>query len=294
MLLKAPGSKLAALTSSLIATLIAGPIDANAAEVAVVGPIERIDCKASSVRILGITFVASDRKGASVLCSLANSTSGRFVAAQGQVGAANVVQLTSFSLVPKTSYVSGATSVYLRGEVSEVLLSAGTIAINGALIDASYALPVPGAVVEVVGTQPVLGGIVVPISLTVLSPPAGAEASSSLGSGVTANSSLGSGATANSSLGSGVEANSSLGSGVVANSSMGSGVVANSSMGSGVAANSSMGSGVVANSSLGSGVAANSSMGSGVVANSSMGSGVTANSSMGSGVRSRSVIGSGN
>jgi hypothetical protein len=289
MLLKAPFQKFGPVAAAISLGVLSQPTFSS--EIALVGPIERVDCKASTLQILGVRLFASDAKSARLICSLQVSSGTRLVSAQGLTDGANVVQLKSLQLLAKSAYVAGATNVYVRGYVSEVSLTLGVASISGAIFDSSYALPTAGSLVEVAGTQPVLGGTIVPLLVNILSQPV--QTDSSIGSGANANSSIGSGVSFNSSIGSGVDANSSIGSGVSLNSSIGSGVVANSSIGSGVSLNSSIGSGVVANSSIGSGVALNSSIGSGVVANSSIGSGVSLNSSIGSGVSRNSSIGSG-
>jgi hypothetical protein len=288
MLLKASASKTAALPATAIA-LLAGAFSqsSSASDLAVVGPVESVDCKASSVQVLGVRFVARDAKTAAVLCSLGVSASPRYVSLQGTKDAANSVQLDSLQLVAKVSYVAGATPVYIRGLVSDKSVELGLVSISGAIVDASFSVPAPGSHVEVVGTQPVKGGIIFPTILNV------ATTNSSLGSGIASNSSLGSGVSSNSSLGSGLTTNSSLGSGIFSNSSMGSGIATNSSLGSGVATNSSLGSGIATNSSLGSGIATNSSLGSGLTTNSSLGSGIATNSSLGSGLTTNSSLGSG-
>lgn len=297
MLLKASALKTAvfpAAGAALLVGLFSQPTFAS--DFAVVGPVESVDCKASSVRVLGISFIARDAKTSTVLCSLGVSASPRYVSLQGSKDAAGNVHLDKLQLVAKVSYVAGATPVYVRGQVSERSVDRGLVSIGGAIVDASFALPEIGSGVEVVGTQPLRGGVILPATFNVStnsSLGSGVVSNSSLGSGVTTNSSLGSGLTINSSLGSGITTNSSLGSGIAINSSLGSGIATNSSLGSGVATNSSLGSGIATNSSLGSGIATNSSLGSGIATNSSLGSGIATNSSLGSGAERNSSLGSG-
>jgi hypothetical protein len=313
MLLKASFSKRSSLTRATVAVALglisrSGP----ASEIALIGPIESVDCKASAIEILGVRLVGTDANTSKLICGLQSSTQAGLASIKGEVDVAGVVQLKSVQLLPRAMYVEGATTVYVRGEVSEVSSALGIASISGASFDAAFDIPLVGSVLEVAGTQPIRGGSIVPAALHVIRPPQATGANSSLpsfstnssigsgssvnnpvGSGVVANSSIGSGIALNSSIGSGVARNSSIGSGVARNSSIGSGIALNSSIGSGAALNSSIGSGVVANSSIGSGIALNSSIGSGVAINSSIGSGVTANSSIGSGIALNSSIGSG-
>lgn len=287
MLLKASVFKIATLPVTAAALFLSPLSAASASDLSLVGPLESVDCKGATAQILGVRFVAADPKSAKLLCTLGVSSSPRYVVAEGTRDAANSVRLEKLELVSKVYYVAGATTVYIRGQVSEASGSVGTVSISGALVDASFTMPQVGSVIEVAGTQPIRGGVIIPATLNIVS------TNSSMGSGVTANSSMGSGIVTNSSMGSGVTTDSSIGSGVEASSVIESGVSANSSMGSGIATNSSMGSGVAVNSSMGTGLSTNSSMGSGVAVNSSMGSGVSKNSSLGSGRTVKSVIGSG-
>src|SRR5688572_11640615 len=126
MLLKASFKKfgsLAPIVTAIAFGILSQP--ALSSEIALVGPIESIDCKASTLQILGVRLVATDSKSARLICSLQISSGARLVSAQGLVNGANVVQLKSMQLLPKSAYVAGATNVYVRGDVSEVSSTLG-------------------------------------------------------------------------------------------------------------------------------------------------------------------------
>jgi hypothetical protein len=275
MLLKASASSfvtLAAYSSAVLSLVF--PLATPASEISIVGPIEAVDCKAGVIQVLGVRLSAQDAKAAKLVCSLGVASRVRSAIVRGEVVAANNVHLKSLQLASKDYYVAGASQVYLKGEVSDVRLQTGTISVGGASVDASFQLPALGSMIEVAGTQPLLGGVITPTQLIVITGPQASDNASSVGSGVATNSSVGSGVATNSSVGSGVVTNSSVGSGVALDSSVGSGVALNSSVGSGVSLNSSVGSGKAINSSVGSGKSLSSSVGSGIALQSSVGSGV--------------------
>ena len=274
------------------ATVFAGSFD-----IAAVGAIEKTNCRARTVTVLGITFEARDAEGIAAVCG-ANSLAGLpYVSITGRIGADSAVRLTKLVTLSVGQYVPGATQVYLMGPVSLSRSSVGTVDISGATVSLDRSDVVAGDIVETHGIQPVLGGGLLPVVVRVTSLDSsigsGASTNSSIGSGKSTNSSIGSGSSTNSSIGSGLSTNSSIGSGKNLNSSIGSGKSTNSSIGSGASANSSIGSGKSTNSSIGSGASVNSSIGSGASTSSSIGSGVAVNSSIGSGKSINSSIGSG-
>ena len=295
-------SSLVARSKKFVGVLLiaAVPVSAVANEIAVVGPIEAVDCRAQTVKILGVRF-AADAVATATLCESDAFSVSSYVSATGEVDSTGGIRLRNLTAVPSTLYVPGASPVYIRGEVSIANPDTGEIFLNGALIDSQSASPSLGSIVEILGTQPLPNGSVLPLSLRVVvekltndsSIGSGSEVNSSVGSGVALMSSVGSGAALMSSVGSGASKNSSVGSGAALMSSVGSGAAKNSSVGSGAALMSSVGSGAAKNSSVGSGAALMSSVGSGAAKNSSVGSGAALMSSVGSGASKNSSVGSG-
>ncbi|HLA71279.1 MAG TPA: hypothetical protein VK624_07180 [Steroidobacteraceae bacterium] len=295
-------SSLLARSKKFVGVLLiaAVPVNAVANEIAVVGPIEEVNCLAQTVKILGVRF-AADAVATATLCESGAFSVSSYVSATGEVDSTGGIRLRNLTAVPSTLYVPGASPVYVRGEVSIANPSTGEISLNGALIDSQSASASLGSIVEILGTQPLPNGSVLPLSLRVVvekltndsSVGSGSEVNSSVGSGAALMSSVGSGTAKNSSVGSGAALMSSVGSGAAKNSSVGSGAALMSSVGSGTAKNSSVGSGAALMSSVGSGTAKNSSVGSGAALMSSVGSGAAKNSSVGSGSQINSSVGSG-
>ena len=263
----------------------------QASEIAAVGPLEAVDCQAGSAQVLGITFRTSDVTARQAICSADFPFEISYVAVSG-LADTETVQLKKFSILSKGQYVPGATPVYIRGGVTQIRPAFGEVVLSGATIQGVYG-DLDSTEVEILGTQPILGGVILaetisPISLSTsrgsrsLDSSTGSGKLSSTGSGKL--SSTGSGTL--SSTGSGIL--SSTGSGTL--SSTGSGKL--SSTGSGKL--SSTGSGVLSSTGLGTlsstGSGKLSSTGSGVL--SSTGSGTLSStrsgklSSTGSGVLS--------
>lgn len=249
---------------------------AQASEISAVGPLEAVDCRSGTVQVLGIKFRSVDSTGLNAVCTAGLPSELSYVAITGATQAGSSPRLVKLSVVSKGQYVPGATPVYVRGEVTTTRISRGEIGLSGATVQ-GVSGDLSAAAVEVLGTQPLIGGAILAASINTIAP-ASSDSSfvidSSTGSGIFSStasgllSSTGSGVL--SSTGSGTL--SSTGSGKL--SSTGSGVL--SSTGSGI--QSSPGSGTL--SSTGSGKL--SSTGSGKL--SSTGSGVL--SSTGSGVLS--------
>jgi len=265
-------SSLETRSKKFVGALLIAAISASAgaSEISVVGPIEAVDCRAQTIRILGVSF-AADAAATAALCESGAFSVSSYVSATGEVDSTGGIRLHKLAAVPSISYVPGASPVYIRGAVSIANPSTGEISLNGALIDSQSVSPSLGSIVEILGTQPLPNGSVLPLSIRVVEGKLAND--SSVGSGSAINSSVGSGASLMSSVGSGAAKNSSVGSGVALMSSVGSGAAKNSSVGSGVALMSSVGSGAAKNSSVGSGSQINSSVGSGVALMSSVGSG---------------------
>ena len=230
---------------------IASTSNISAAEIDAVGPVDSIDCASQTVRVLGISFRATNATQIEAICSSPKPFELLYVAVRGTTKDGGDTDLLSYSLLSKGEYVPGATPVYLRGTITDTRsLVSDLVGVNGAAVSGLGQGASLGGIVEVLGTQPSLGGQVLATSARLES-----GILSSSGSGKL--SSSGSGKL--SSSGSGVL--SSSGSGTL--SSSGSGVLSSSGSGklssSGSGKLSSSGSGVL--SSSGSGVLSSSGSG---------------------------------
>jgi hypothetical protein len=267
------------LASAMVACTAACP--ALGAEIAAVGAVEAIDCSSQTIRVLGITFKAANSVEAAAICSYGQPQELLYVAISGKSLDDSSIRVEKSSLLSKGAYVPGATPVYIRGQITKQSSLVGELTVNGAIVSGLQNSQVLGHEVEIVGTQPVLGGLVLADSSSGsgIQSSSGSGKLSSSGSGILSSSGSGrlssSGSGRLSSSGSGIM--SSSGSGKL--SSSGSGIL--SSSGSGIM--SSSGSGKL--SSSGSGIL--SSSGSGIM--SSSGSGIL--SSSGSGTLSSSGSG---
>jgi predicted RecA/RadA family phage recombinase len=214
-------SKPAVFTAHLVALIgliAANNSNAGGSDFAVAGAIESASCRARTVKILGIVFVANDAGTAAAICKLGHTVGFRYVSAVGVAGPTGAVLLTRLTSLSTDRYVPGATAVYLRGQITGARIASGDVVLNGAVVSLAGTQVMVGTSIEVVGTQPVLGGVVLPTAVLVID--------SSIGSGSSLNSSIGSGSSLNSSIGSGSSLNSSIGSGSSLNSSIGSGLSA--------------------------------------------------------------------
>jgi hypothetical protein len=264
-----------------------------------IGPIERLNCYSKTMQVLGVTFHVRVPSVLAAVCGSSNANPFKYVA----VTASETEQglLVASKIVPvNADYVPGATAVYIKGTVTSQKLRIGEFAVTGSrIVGLPSSVPFVGALVEVVGTQPLLGGPIVAAGMAInpAATSAGSDVNSVLngivGSGITANGIVGSGVATNGIVGSGVAVNGIVGSGIATNGIVGSGVVANGIVGSGVATNGIVGSGVAVNGIVGSGIATNGIVGSGVVANGIVGSGVATSGIVGSGVAVNGIVGSG-
>jgi hypothetical protein len=299
-----------------LALLFSLPLEAGTSDVAAVGVVDAASCSLRSVSVLGVSFTARDEAVAQKICASNLQPGLAFVSVVGVLNDEGLIELEQFNFLSAEEYVPGVSLVYLRGNVSWSDPLTGRFSINGAQVAVGDTTPLIGAQVEVVGSQPIGGGLI----LSDIVWPAGIElrrqffevstnSSSGTGklssSGTGFNSSVGSAVLSSSGTGklssSGTGLNSSVGSGVLSssgtglNSSVGSGVLSSSGTGklssSGTGLNSSVGSGVISSSGTG----LNSSVGSGVLSSSGTGklssSGTGLNSSVGSGVLSSSGTG---
>jgi uncharacterized protein YjbI with pentapeptide repeats len=303
VLLKASQLSLLAAPLATLIALAAAPAHSEDSYVQAVGPIEATDCRARTVTVLGITFAAIDAGGRDAVCRAASTSGLRYVSIAGQIRSAGSISLTKLVSLSVGQYVPGATPVYLSGPVTQLRLDLGTVGVAGAVIGSASGDARVGSLIEAAGTQPLIGGEILPTTVRVLRQfepvsslepvTSGENLHSAFGSGVSADSAIGSGTSLNSAIGSGTSINSAIGSGKSLNSAIGSGVSVDSIIGSGSSLNSAIGSGTSVNSAIGSGKSLNSAIGSETSINSAIGSGKSLNSVIGSGTSINSAIGSG-
>jgi hypothetical protein len=294
-------SVVAAVTFALVAAAADAQTKSGAAKASaeqptlrVTGPVEAYDSKHGVARVLGQTVALP--RGVDVVVGDSASVVGTS-ASDGKIIAASVKD--------QGLYVAGSSPIFLAGSVQKVNASVGTAVVSGVTVEFTALMadgpvsPAVGAAVQVGGTQPAAGGVVLASSIsgggmTANSISGGGVAAKSIsGGGLSANSISGGGMTANSISGGGVTAKSISGGGLSANSISGGGMTANSISGGGVTAKSISGGGATAKSISGGGLSANSISGGGMTANSISGGGVTAKSISGGGVKANSISGGG-
>jgi hypothetical protein len=251
----------------LISPAFASSADTN---LAIVGPVDQVNCTKGTFRVLGTTFVVNSRSLMAGSCTSGTAGSGYVVVAGRQVSskaiANNVSELTS------EIYVPGASPVFVRGAVSRVDQLTGQFEVSGTRVLAlSGKVPDLGLSVDVIGTQPLLGGVV--LADAIYATPAsesGADLSIStaiIGSGAAANAIIGSGKSTNAIIGSGASANAIIGSGAAANAIIGSGRNTSAIIGSGSSTNAIIGSGKSTSAIIGSGASSRAIIGSGAAKN---------------------------
>ena len=153
---------------AITALISVAPAGAGEREIAVVGPISAIDCEAHTVSVLGVRF-AADSAASGPLCEIGTYSISSYVSAAGKVDSNGIVHLRKLDGIANTPYVPGATLVYVRGEISDSNRATGTFSLSGAIIDGQSIPPKIGSVLEILGTQPLPNGLVVPINLLVVS-----------------------------------------------------------------------------------------------------------------------------
>jgi len=239
MLLKASQSTvLLSRLTALIALAASVPAYSGGSDISAVGAVEASDCRARTIKVLGITFAANDAGSIAAACAPETAYGLHYVSVTGSVETDGTIKLHELASLSVGQYVPGATSIYLSGPISVSRLRLGLVGISGATIAAAWGDYSEGSFVEMLGTQPVLGGVILADKMRAIasfeSENDRASLDSSIGSGSSISSSIGSGTSLNSSIGSGISLNSSIGSGRSTNSSIGSGISVNSSLGSGI------------------------------------------------------------
>lgn len=282
--------------------------------IAIVGPIEALNCTDESFKILGLQFRASEDYLLAEMCE-SSDDSLQYVAIAGFKDERGELVATHVSSLG-VRYVPGVSLVYIAGEVSDSKVDVGLFAVSGSTtISIPGVAPGVGERIEAIGSQPQPGGAVVAVSMqpvgSAVTPDSrlksivesseltsrivGSRISTSgiVGSGVSTNGIVGSGVRTSGIVGSGVYTEGIVGSGVRTTGIVGSGATTNGIVGSGAQTTGIVGSGSSTSGIVGSGVQTTGIVGSGVFANGIVGSGVQANGIVGSGVTTSGIVGSG-
>ncbi|MFT3906835.1 MAG: hypothetical protein QM718_11065 [Steroidobacteraceae bacterium] len=266
-------------TQKLIYAVIGSTLLASgalASETLAVGPVEGIDAAHGVIYVLGQS-IDMPATGVDV---------GDYVQIDGELATDGSYYGTALTKL-SDSYAAGADRVYLRGLVTSNATGYAYLRLGSASIDYSptlseedYSAVTAGDVVEISGTQPIAGGVI----LAVRGDSASIIRQGSSGFGVAREGSSGFGVAREGSSGFGVAREGSSGFGVAREGSSGFGVAREGSSGFGVAREGSSGFGVAREGSSGFGVAREGSSGFGVAREGSSGFGVAREGSSGFGV----------
>lgn len=287
----------------LVVLLIALPFQGVAQHRAAIGPPENVQSVHRAITVLGQTFEVNDATRLAVDGELVSWSLVRGILSQDQdiyIEGEDQGETTAATLVSvsRSTYVSGATPVYVLGTVEEISTSNGLIRVRSLRIDSSTMDPdllatlEVGSLVEVSGVQPAAGGTIVDSELLSVGG-SGIQRQGVGGSGFQLRSVGGSGFQLQSVGGSGIQRKSVGGSGSQKQSVGGSGAQLQSVGGSGAQLQSVGGSGIQVQSVGGSGKKTRSVGGSGIQLQSVGGSGIQLQSVGGSGIQTQSVGGSG-
>jgi hypothetical protein len=286
--------------------------------VAAIGPIEQLDCAAGTYRVLGIKFTAISRSMLSGVCESQSSLGVAYVVATGVRSESGKTVGGQLAEVRSDLYVPGATSVFVRGLVSRTKSATGEFEVAGARVAAlSGQVPAVGESVDIIGTQPVLGGVVIAEAVyassdaKTFSDPrltraiigSGSATKAIIGSGASSKAIIGSGQSTEAIIGSGASSKAIIGSGSATKAIIGSGATKKAIIGSGqsteaiidsdASSKAIIGSGSATKAIIGSGASSKAIIGSGSATKAIIGSGSSSNAIIGSGASSLAIIGSG-
>ena len=249
-------------------------------ELALVGPAESLNCTTAEIQILGIRLKSESVAAVASACEVQATGNTPYVAAIALIDAAGTAKLTKLSLVRSESYVPGASTVYVRGTVSSVDFATAQFVVSGGRFSIQGGqLPRAGSTVEVIGTQPLVGSVVLVASLATV------NKDGIVGSGVTTSGIVGSGTKSTSGIvGSGASLNGIVGSGAATTGIVGSGAKSTSGI---------VGSGASTSGIVGSGASTSGIVGSGAATNGIVGSGASTSGIVGSGTSTDGIVGSG-
>src|SRR5688572_31514437 len=216
MLLKSYGLRAAVAA----AIFLISPEFASSANsrVAAIGPIEQLDCATGTYRVLGIKFTATSRSMLSGVCEAQTSLGLSYVVATGFRSESGKTVGAELAAVRTDMYVPGATNVFVRGLVSRTKSATGEFEVAGTRVAAlSGQVPALGESVDIIGTQPLHGGLVIAEEVyassdaKTFSDPRITRAI--IGSGISKKAIIGSGVATNAIIGSGQSTDAVIGSG---------------------------------------------------------------------------------
>jgi hypothetical protein len=258
-------------------TLSAAP--SSGASLSVAGPVEALHCSARRIQVLGIAFSTTNSPAFAALCASTNHNVYKYVAIAGIQSSKGLVVATSLKVVTQVDYAPGATFVYLKGTVTNAAPTSAEFSILGArVLTLTGTIPNASDLVEIIGTQPSLGGTIVAAAVgfgTLTNPD---DEFDSLARGI---------------VGSGVASSGIVGSGMLSLGIVGSGVASSGIVGSGISASGIVGSGVSVSGIVGSGAASSTFTGSEASTSGIVGSGVAKGSRNSSDVARNGIVGSG-
>jgi hypothetical protein len=276
MLLKTYALRVAAIAAIFL--ISTGLVSAGANQVAVIGPIDQVNCATGTYRVLGMSFKAASKSVLTGLCGSQNASGTSYVVAAGLRSASGKLAGTELAEVRSEMYVAGASVVFVRGIVSRINALTGEFEVSGAKVFAlTGQTPTLGTQVDVVGTQPLLGAVVIADSVY---PSSDAKTNSDsrissaiIGSGANTSAIIGSGSSANAIIGSGSSSEAIIGSGATSTAIIGSGASSKAIIGSGSSKSAIIGSGSSSKAIIGSGASQSAIIGSGASASAIIGSG---------------------
>ena len=306
MLLKSYGLRAAAAA----AIFLISPEFASSANsrVAAIGPIEQVNCSAGTYQVLGIKFTAISRSMLSGVCGSQTSLGLAYVVATGLRSESGKTVGSELAEIQSDLYVPGATNVFVRGLVSRTKSATGEFEVAGTLVAAlSGQVPTLGESVDIIGTQPLLGGVVIAEAVypssdaKTFSDPrvmraiigSGSSSKAIIGSGASSKAIIGSGSSSKAIIGSGASSKAIIGSGSSSKAIIGSGASSKAIIGSGSSSKAIIGSGASSKAIIGSGQSTDAIIGSGASSKAIIGSGSSSKAIIGSGASSKAIIGSG-
>ena len=218
----------------------------RSSELSIVGPVEALDCKANILQVLGIRLDASV-SGLGPLCKSKGVVGTDYIVVNATTDASGRHIVSRLSRLDAKSYVPGVSEVFVRGAVTSLKSAVGQFEIGGSrLVEHVGELPTVGSTVEVLGTQPQIGGKILANAIYLVREDETSPSTSSIiGSGASTDSIIGSGRSTNSIIGSGASTDSIIGSGRSTSSIIGSGRSTSSIIGSGASTDSIIGSGAL-------------------------------------------------
>jgi hypothetical protein len=127
----------------------------------VIGPVESYDAKHGFARVLGQTVIMQRSVDLAV---------GDLASVVGISGADG--KITASVVTDQGLYIAGSSKIFLSGNVQKINLAVGTATVNGVTIDFTSLLadsptsPTVGTSVQVGGTQPAIGGVVLATAIS--------------------------------------------------------------------------------------------------------------------------------